>query len=57
MIDDHRDCFGGIFIALILGLGIGYAYRYAQDVSGYDLGYEAAIEEISVMSKGELCKK
>ena len=56
MIDDHRDCFGGIFIALILGLGIGYAYRYAQDVSGYDRGYETAIEEVAVMSKGELCE-
>ena len=51
-----RDWLAGILIALLIGLGIGYAYRYAQDVSGFDLGYEAAIEEISVMSKGELCE-
>ena len=51
-----RDWFAGILIALIIGLGIGYAWGWYHGGMKFDKGYQAAIEEIAVMSKGELCE-
>ena len=56
MADDYRDWFAGIFIALIIGLVSGYAWGWYHGEMKFENGYQAAIEEVAVMSKGELCE-
>ena len=53
---DRNDWFAGIFIALAIGIALGYAYRYAQEPLAYEDRYEAAIDELSVVVKGEICQ-
>ena len=53
---DRNDWFAGIFIALIIGIALGYAWCYAQGVTGYERGYTDAIAEMTVVAKGEICQ-
>jgi len=58
--DDHNDWFAGIFIAIIIGLIAGYAWAWhhgnIQLERAYEQGYEAAVEELMVVVRGEVCK-
>ena len=54
--NDRNDWFAGIFIAIIIGMALGYAYRYGQERSIQERSYEAAAEELSVVVKGEICR-
>ena len=53
---DRNDYFAAIFIALIIGVALGYAWGYSHQKMNYDTGYVAAIEEMTVLVKGEICQ-
>ena len=53
---DRNDWFAGIFIALIIGLALGYAWGYSRQGINYEAEYALAIEELSVVVKGEICQ-
>ena len=56
MSDDNRDWLAGIFITAIVFLALGYAWGWYHGEMKFERGYQAAIEEMDVMSKGELCQ-
>ena len=56
MENDRNDWFAAIFITAVIFLVLGYAYRYAQEPLAYEARYEAAIDELSVVVKGEICR-
>lgn len=53
---DRNDWFAAIFITLIAGLVLGYAWGYSRQGINYEARYEAAIDELSVVVKGEICQ-
>lgn len=53
---DRNDYFAAIFIALIIGVALGYAWGYSHQTINYEAGYVAAIEEMTVLVKGEICQ-
>lgn len=53
---DRNDWFAAIFIALIIGVVLGYAWGYLRQGLNYEAGYVAAVEEMTVLVKGEICQ-
>lgn len=53
---DTWDMLAWIFIVLLVGASLGYAYRYVQEPSAYERGYGDGMEELSVVTRGEICK-
>ena len=56
MTNKEYNWLGWLILTAFIFTGIGYAYRYGQGVNEYDRGYEAAITEMDVLVKGEICK-
>lgn len=54
--EDRWDWLGTVFLTLVIGIGLGYAYRYVQEPSAYERGYIEGMEELSVVARGEICK-
>ncbi len=53
---DQNDWFAAIFITAAIFLVIGYAWGYSHQAMNYEAGYVAAIEEMTVLVKGEICR-
>ena len=51
----RNNWFAALLVTAFIFLVIGYAWRYGQEGQSYDKGFSDGIEEVSVMSKGELC--
>ena len=47
---------GWFIIAIIIGIGLGYAWCYGQGVTSYDRVYNEVIADMDVLVKGELCQ-
>jgi len=56
MTSEKYDWFGWMILTAFIFTGLGYCYRYAQDINEYYRGYEDAITELEVLVKGDLCK-
>ena len=54
--NDRKDWFAGIFIAIIIGMALGYVYRYGQERDIEERSYEAAVEELSVVVREDVCR-
>ena len=52
---DRNDWFAAIFITFIIGAALGYVWGYTRP-GKYEAGYAEAIEELSVVVKGEICQ-
>lgn len=53
--DDTWDMLAWIFIVLLVGCALGYTWRYVQEPSTYERGYVAGMEELSVVTRAEVC--
>ncbi len=56
MTDDRNDWFAGIFIALAIGLAIGYVWGHGQSDLRYEEGFDAGQENMMVVVREEVCK-
>ena len=53
---DRNDWFAAIFITLIIGAALGYVWGYSRQGINYEARYTEAIEELSVVVRGEICQ-
>ena len=54
--DENNDWFAGIFIAIIIGMALGYAWRYGQERGIQERSYQAAAEELSAVVREDICR-
>ncbi len=53
---DRNDWFAAIFLALVIGIALGYAWAYYHGKLKYEYGYTDGVKEMSVIAKGEICQ-
>jgi len=60
MTNEKYDWFGWLILTAFIFTGIGYAWAWhhgnIQLERAYEQGYEAAVEELMVVVRGEVCK-
>ena len=56
MTNEKYDYFAWIFITAIVFLVIGYCWRWGQERGIQERSYEAAVEELMVVVKEDVCK-
>lgn len=52
---DTWDMLAWIVIVLLVGVALGYTWRYIQEPIQYERGYVEGMEELSVVTRGEIC--
>jgi len=55
MTSEKADWFGWIFITAIVFLALGYCWRWGQEQGIQERSYEAAVEELSVVVREDIC--
>ena len=53
---NRNNWFAALLVTAFTFLVIGYAWRYSQDSFNYEVGFRDGIEEMSVVTKGEICQ-
>ena len=56
MTEHTRDWFGWLLLTAFIFTALGYAWRYGQEQGIEERSYEAAVEELMVVVKGEICQ-
>ena len=60
MTSEKYDWFAGIFIAIIIGITLGYAWAWHHGnirlERAHEQGYEAAVDELMVVVKEDICQ-
>ena len=53
----RNNWFAALLVTAFIFLVIGYGWRYGQEQGSYERCFTECIEEMSVVTRGEICSK
>lgn len=51
----RNNWFAALLVTAFVFLVIGYSWRYGQEQGRYEQGFQEGMNEMSVVTKGEIC--